>query len=49
MNVARLMKLAPTLILVGFAGYSLFAIESGIPGAAETIRLRSLGASRTAA
>jgi hypothetical protein len=35
MNVARLMKLAPTLILVGFVGYSLFAMESGIPEAAE--------------
>ena len=35
MNVAKLMKLAPTLILVGFVGYSLFAMESGIPEAAE--------------
>jgi hypothetical protein len=35
MNVAGLIKLAPTLIVVGFVGYSLFAMESAIPEAAE--------------
>lgn len=35
MNAARLIKLAPTLILVGCMGYALFAMESGIPGAGE--------------
>ena len=36
MRIARLIKLAPTTILVGSLGYSWYAMESGLPGAAET-------------
>ena len=35
MNAAKVMKLAPTIILVGCLGYGLFAMESGIPETAE--------------
>jgi hypothetical protein len=36
MSGAKLVKLVPTLILVGLMGYSVYAIQSGLPGAAET-------------
>jgi hypothetical protein len=35
MNAQGLIKLAPTLILVGFLGYSLYSMQSAIPEAAE--------------
>jgi hypothetical protein len=35
MNVAKLIKLAPTSILVGVLGYALYSMESGIPEAVE--------------
>ena len=35
MNAAKVMKLVPTITLVGCVGYGLFAMESGIPETAE--------------
>jgi hypothetical protein len=36
MSVPKLIKLMPTLILVGTLGYSVSAIQSGLPGAGES-------------
>lgn len=35
MNVRGLIKMAPTLLLVGFLGYSLYSMQSAIPEASE--------------
>lgn len=36
MNAARLIKQAPTLLVVGFVGYTLYSMEAGTPEGAET-------------